>query len=239
MAERPGIMFYFSILDDLEDFSTEEIGELFVAMMKYGQTGEITEFDDRGMRSIWRSMMKYVDQDQKTFDKKILQKQFAGWKSAQIRKGVAEAELPSFTEWKSKLSDSTTVNDRTQPSTTVNDRQPTINNQLSITNNQLPIVNNQLSVVNNQLSSSVESIDPGKGVKGGEPELLSDLPTFNSFFNNSEMTDKEKRFCEEKRKQWLAAREKDEIETMKQIRLSLERSGFSITETGVVYRMKA
>lgn len=53
------------------------------------------------------------------------------------------------------------------------------------------------------------------------------------------MTDKEKRFCEEKRKQWLAAREKDEIETMKQIRLSLERSGFSITETGVVYRMKA
>lgn len=169
MAERPGIMFYFSILDDLEDFSTEEIGELFVAMMKYGQTGEITEFDDRGMRSIWRSMMKYVDQDQKTFDKKILQKQFAGWKSAQIRKGVAEAELPSFTEWKSKLSDSTTVNDRTQPSTTVNDRQPTINNQLSITNNQLPIVNNQLSVVNNQLSSSVESIDTGKGVKGGNP----------------------------------------------------------------------
>ena len=175
MADRPGIMFYFDILDDLEDFTSEEIGDLFIAMMKYGRTGEVAEFSDRGMRSIWRSMMKYVDRDQARFDDKILQKRYAGWKSAMKRKEILEKELPSYEEWKAdpqsyedwkpSPSPSTTVNDRQRPSTTVDETEHPLTavNQLSTINYQQSAINNQPSTVNSQLS---EINEDGERVQG-------------------------------------------------------------------------
>ena len=117
MAYRPGIMFYFTILDDLVDCSDEEIGKLFKAMMQYGQTGDITEFEDRSLRILWRTMMRYVDRDQERYDDIILQKKYAGWCSAQRNtlmkqgKKAGDIRLPSFEDWKKHYL-STADNDR-------------------------------------------------------------------------------------------------------------------------------
>ena len=63
MGKRPGIMVYFEILDALEDYNTEEIGQLFLAMLRYGDTGVLPEFTDRGMRTLWLSTKQKLDLD--------------------------------------------------------------------------------------------------------------------------------------------------------------------------------
>lgn len=174
MADRPGIMFYFDIVDDLEDYSIEEIGELFLAMMKYGKTGEIAEFSDRGMRTMWKAMMKYVDRDQERFDDRIMQKKYAGFRSAAKRKGIPEAELPSYDEWKSNPEKYDSLLRTPTPQTTVNDRQRPLtegerdstkstNYQLSTINSQLSAINCQQSTINSQHSSGDHRGSPPVG----------------------------------------------------------------------------
>ena len=190
MADRPGIMFYFDILDDLEDFTSEEIGDLFIAMMKYGRTGEVAEFSDRGMRSIWRSMMKYVDRDQARFDDKILQKRYAGWKSAMKRKEILEKELPSYEEWKAdpqsyedwkpSPSPSTTVNDRQRPSTTVDETEHPLTAV-----NQLSTINYQLSEINED-GERVQGEGDQPAGKAASSTAVSDLvQAFDYAFENN------------------------------------------------------
>lgn len=168
MAERPGIMFYFDILNVLEDFTPEEVGQLFLATMRYGSTGEITEFEDRGMRSVWRQMMQIADRDQVQFDKKILQRRYAGWRSSQLKKGIKEDDLLSFEQWQANPPQtSTAVNNRLRPLTTV-DARSSSSNEINQLQPQLPTptpTSTPSSTINDQLSTLSKEI--GTGSKGG------------------------------------------------------------------------
>lgn len=45
MAERPGVMLYFSLRFALKRLSYEEKGILFDAILDYGETGALPELD--------------------------------------------------------------------------------------------------------------------------------------------------------------------------------------------------
>ena len=63
-------MVYFDLLDALEDYSKQEIGELFLAMLEYGLTGVIPDFKDRAMRTLWKTTQQKIDRDNVHFKKK-------------------------------------------------------------------------------------------------------------------------------------------------------------------------
>ena len=136
MAKRPGIMFYFDILSQFEELSVDEIGEIFLAMLKYGDTGELPEFQDRALRIVWADMQKYVDRDKIAYDKYIEQKQHAVYSREEKKKGLIPLKID---EWRANRPISTDI-DRCDSITddiqlsTINVQRSTINGQRSTVN---------------------------------------------------------------------------------------------------------
>ena len=120
MAERPGIMVYFDLLDTLKDYSTEEAGQLFLAMLEYGTTGAIPEFEDRGMRTIWRSVQQKLDRDDEHYQETVEARQYAVFCREFKRKHGESSKPPSIEEWKKQMIsfDNFDIQLQTQPSTT-------------------------------------------------------------------------------------------------------------------------
>ena len=166
MAKRPGMMVYFDILDDFEDYTTDEIGQLFIAMLKYGKDGTFTDFQDRGMKSVWHSLVRTIDRDQLNYDEKVLKTKYAGWRSSQVKSGKSKSELLSFDDWKSEYI--TDVNTCQQTLTPVNDaqrNQPTsasASASASASSSASSPTPSTTSSVNSQLSCS----DCGKPITG-------------------------------------------------------------------------
>lgn len=97
MAGRPGTMIYFDLLDDLEDFTDEEAGQLFRAILWYGSTGEVPAFMDRSMRSLWRKAQGMVDRSGVSYDNTVLQRQYAVYCREERRAG---REPLSYDDWR-------------------------------------------------------------------------------------------------------------------------------------------
>ena len=80
MAERPGIMVYFDLLPQLEEYSPEEVGILFMAMLEFGAYGTIPTFEDRGMRIIWREVQGKIERDNAKYQQKVLDGAYGAYK---------------------------------------------------------------------------------------------------------------------------------------------------------------
>ncbi len=80
MAERPGIMIYFDLLPQLEEYSPEEVGILFMAMLEFGAYGTIPTFEDRGMRIIWREVQGKIERDNAKYQQKVLDGAYGAYK---------------------------------------------------------------------------------------------------------------------------------------------------------------
>lgn len=120
---RPGTMLYFDLLYDLDDYTDEESGQLLKAMLRYGLSGEVPQFSDRGMRTMWRKLQSTIDRDGDNYDHKILQRRYAAYcKKAKSR----EEEPVSFDEWLSDNEPTTVDNDRT---TTDNDHRTVVDSR--------------------------------------------------------------------------------------------------------------
>lgn len=76
---RPGVMIYFDILDDLEDYTYEEVGQLFRALLHYGFTGEIPAFSDRGMKTLWRKLQNNSNRDEERYNRKVMNSRYAAY----------------------------------------------------------------------------------------------------------------------------------------------------------------
>lgn len=173
---QPGFMIYADDWSNyLSDYSTEEVGEMLKALLGYFLTGEVTEFEDRGMRQFFRQAAKAIDFDRRRYDKKCLQNAYNRFRG-EWKKKNKDVEPPSFEEWK------TTVDERQRPSLTDDESFPIANtnnnNQSSIPNNQLPIPNNQLSermqgesqsdreaAFDRKRTEAIEAITNGKGLQ--------------------------------------------------------------------------
>ncbi len=105
--QQPGFMIYVADWNDLiEDYDTSEIGELFVAALRYFNTGEAADFDDRGIKHCFRLITQKIDRDRYRYEKKCLQNGYNRYiRTCKER----EQEPKSYEEW------FTTVYDRLPP----------------------------------------------------------------------------------------------------------------------------
>ena len=67
---KPGTMFYFDILPALEKLSVEKVGTLFLASMRYAQTGEVPSFDDIVLDFAWELIKPGIDRDSRRYEDK-------------------------------------------------------------------------------------------------------------------------------------------------------------------------
>lgn len=93
---RPGVMFYFDIRPCIKRLSLEEKGQLFEAILDYGEYGAVPEVD--GVLGIaWDFIQPKLDLDAERYETKVEQKRYATF----VREVKKRGETPmSFDEWK-------------------------------------------------------------------------------------------------------------------------------------------
>ena len=98
---RPGIMLYFDILEPIKVLPDADKGRLLVAMLEYGQSGIVPEFD--GMLALaWGFVKPKIDKDSEEYNKTVLKRQYATFCRDRKRKGEPEI---SFEEWLMTIDD--------------------------------------------------------------------------------------------------------------------------------------
>lgn len=69
MAQRPGIMFYFSVRPALKRLNAEQKGQLFDAILDYGESGLLPDFD--GVLGVcWDFIQPMIDKDAEAYREK-------------------------------------------------------------------------------------------------------------------------------------------------------------------------
>ena len=92
---KPGVMFYFDIRPCIKRLTTEEKGQLFEAILDYGEFGSFPNFDDR-LGIAWDFIQPKLDRDTELYGHKVTQRQYAVYvREAQKRD---HAQIP-FDEW--------------------------------------------------------------------------------------------------------------------------------------------
>ena len=92
---RPGIMLYFDILEPIKVLPDADKGRLLVAMLEYGQSGKLPQFD--GMLSLaWGFIKPKIDKDEAEYNMSVLRRQYAT--VCRERKKKSEPEI-TFDEW--------------------------------------------------------------------------------------------------------------------------------------------
>ena len=92
---RPGIMLYFDILEPIKVLPDADKGRLLVAMLEYGQSGTVPQFD--GMLALaWGFVKPKIDKDSEEYNRTVLKRQYATYCRDQKKKGEPEM---SFDEW--------------------------------------------------------------------------------------------------------------------------------------------
>lgn len=97
MAELPGILFRFELLDALEQLDPADIGTIFLSSMRYGRDGTVPTFQNHVLAVVWPFVKSAVDRDAKSYDNKTAQRRYAVY----VREAKRKDENPmSFDEWK-------------------------------------------------------------------------------------------------------------------------------------------
>ena len=92
---RPGIMVYFDMMGPLKVLPDTDKGRLFWAMLEYGQTGKVPEFE--GMLELaWEFVKPKIDKDDAEYNLSVQRRQYAT--TCRERKKKGEPEI-SFEEW--------------------------------------------------------------------------------------------------------------------------------------------
>lgn len=94
MAERPGILFRFELLDALEQLEPADAGTLFVSAMRYGRYGDTPIFQNPVVSVIWPFVKSAVDRDAESYDNKTAQRRYAVYVREEKKNG--EPRCPSM-----------------------------------------------------------------------------------------------------------------------------------------------
>ena len=98
---RPGIMLYFDILEPIKVLPDADKGRLLVAMLEYGKSGIVPEFD--GMLALaWGFVKPKIDKDSEEYNRTVLKRQYATFCRDRKRKGEPDI---SFEEWLMTIDD--------------------------------------------------------------------------------------------------------------------------------------
>ena len=92
---RPGIMLYFDILEPIKVLPDADKGRLLVAMLEYGRSGIVPEFD--GMLALaWGFVKPKIDKDEAEYNLSVMRRQYAT--VCRERKKKGEPEI-TFDDW--------------------------------------------------------------------------------------------------------------------------------------------
>lgn len=64
---KPGVMIYFDIIPLIEGMSPDDAGQLFLAILKYAQYGEIPSLSGFAL-AVWPFVKSLVDRDSQRYD---------------------------------------------------------------------------------------------------------------------------------------------------------------------------
>lgn len=123
---RPGIMLYFDILEPIKVLPDADKGRLLVAMLEYGQSGILPEFD--GILALaWGFVKPKLDRDGETYENAKVQRKYAAF--CKRRTSMALPKVP-FEEWLNMTDNErermiTTYNEPLRPVDSVASRYPT------------------------------------------------------------------------------------------------------------------
>jgi len=96
MMPKPGVMFYFEVRPCLKRLNLEEKGQLFEAILDYGEYG--IEPSLEGMAGLaWDFLQPKLDRDATRYDRQIEQRQYAVYVRESKKKNM---EPLSFDDWK-------------------------------------------------------------------------------------------------------------------------------------------
>ena len=92
---RPGIMLYFDILEPIRVLPDADKGRLLVAMLEYGQSGVVPQFD--GMLALaWGFVKPKLDRDDESYEEAKVQRKYAAF--CKKRNSLNLPKIP-FEEW--------------------------------------------------------------------------------------------------------------------------------------------
>ena len=94
---RPGVMIYFDVREPLEELTDNEKGQLFDAILEYGQYGVIPEFTGT-LRMAWRFIKPNIDRDGNKYEKTVQQRKYASYCN-KLKALKREDEKVSFDTW--------------------------------------------------------------------------------------------------------------------------------------------
>ena len=77
-------------IEDLEDFSDAEAGELFRAILAYADEQQEPDFSDRAMKMFFKRIKKYIDSANVNYEKKVQANRLNGAKGGRPKKEAAE-----------------------------------------------------------------------------------------------------------------------------------------------------
>ena len=70
MGKQPGVMLYFDIRPSLRRLTNEEKGQLFEAILDYGQYGAVPELEG-GLGIAWDFIQPRLDRDRERYEEKV------------------------------------------------------------------------------------------------------------------------------------------------------------------------
>lgn len=103
---KPGVMIYFDIIPLIEEMNPENAGQLFLAILKYAQYGEVPSLSGLA-RSVWPFIKSLVDRDSRRYDIARKKKQWATYCRDAKRRGE---EPLDFNLWLSENGRSPLIN---------------------------------------------------------------------------------------------------------------------------------
>lgn len=99
--KQPGVMLYFDIRPSLKRLSTQEKGELFEAILDYGEFGVVPDLD--GLLGIaWDFIQPRLDRDRERYGARVIQRKYAVYTRETKRKGGVPL---SFEDWRALTRD--------------------------------------------------------------------------------------------------------------------------------------
>lgn len=79
-------------LEDIDDFTDEEAGKIFKAILKYADSAEKVEFSDRAMKIYFRRIKRYIDSANENYQKKLEINRLNGRKGGRPKKKTEKTD---------------------------------------------------------------------------------------------------------------------------------------------------
>ena len=92
MSQRPGVMLFFDVRPALKRLTIEERGQLFEAILDYGELGLLPDFEG-GLGIVWDFIQPRIDQDAARYADRVLKNKYSVFTREAKKAGIQPVEF--------------------------------------------------------------------------------------------------------------------------------------------------